>query len=218
MLAGRHPLDAAPRPKPESADLQGSHPARSRVNADPPAEFRDGDGASLHGPTLAVSTCRPASTAFRPHRIAPMRFRPPGGCRLSTRPEEQLRTRSNPSRRASRTNRHPPCERTCGRTSWSRFLARRLPVSRRAPLRSRPRGAAGPVFQGGENPTRGFGLQALACGERHGPGTLQRQPRREARPACVGRVTAEVLRRGSRCDSFSGAPATPPKGLRPDPR
>ena len=93
MLAGDIRRKLHPRPKPESVP-PGSHPARSRVNTAPSSGILGRGRGQPARPTLAVSTCRPASTAFRPHQIAPMRFRPPGGCRLSTRPESRLRTRS----------------------------------------------------------------------------------------------------------------------------
>lgn len=76
----------------------GKPSRRSRANTAPPAESWDGDGASLHGRRSRFRHAVPASIAFRPHRIAPARFRPPGGCRLSTRPTEQTPDPKYPSK------------------------------------------------------------------------------------------------------------------------
>lgn len=92
MLAGDVHWKLHRRPRPGSARLQGEPSRRNRANTAPSSGIRGRGRGQPARPTLAVSTCRPASTAFRPHRIAPTRFRPPGGCRLSTRPRSRLRT------------------------------------------------------------------------------------------------------------------------------
>ena len=224
---GRHPPEAAPpaeagkrtsrEPSRQEPREHGSFQRNSGTGTGPACTA---DARGFHVPSCIY--CLPAtsdcSDAVPPTRRVPAQH--------PTR--KQTPDPKYPSKRASRTNRHPPCERTCGRTSWSRFLARRLPGCddswRNQGFPGGPRSGAAPEGQPdrcsreGRTPPVGSDFRHLRAARDAVLARCSAGPERQRGQ----RASAESRRRSSEevraCGSFSGAPATPPKGLRPDPR
>lgn len=200
------------RPKPVVRTSREAIPPEPH-NTAPPAESWDGDGASLHGRRSRFLTCRscicclPAtpdcSGAVLPTRRVPAQHPT----------EKQNPDPKYPSKRAARTYRHPPCERTCGRTSRTRFLARRLPACAGEPRSgAAPEGQPDRCSRVGRTPPVGSDFGHFRAARDAVVARCAAPKGGAASGASDGATAAELLRRGSHQAAPSAEPRQRPRG------